>query len=82
MNQDDIIRMALGAGFGHDPATGHLVVSERYPDLVVTLGLERFFAAAYAAGAAAEREALLDLVDDYAKNNADLKAAIRERGQE
>jgi ribosome modulation factor len=27
-----------------------------------------------------EREALLDLVDDYAKNNTDLKAAIRARG--
>jgi hypothetical protein len=26
-----------------------------------------------------EREALLDLVDAYAKNNTDLKAAIRER---
>jgi hypothetical protein len=29
----------------------------------------------------AEREVLLDLVDDYAKNNIDLKAAIRARGQ-
>jgi hypothetical protein len=27
-----------------------------------------------------EREALLDLVDSYAKNNTDLKAAIRARG--
>jgi hypothetical protein len=27
----------------------------------------------------AEREALLDLVDEYAKNNTDLKAAIRAR---
>ncbi len=27
-----------------------------------------------------EREALLDLVDDYAKNNTDLKAAIQARG--
>jgi hypothetical protein len=27
-----------------------------------------------------EREALLDLVDAYAKNNTDLKAAIRARG--
>jgi hypothetical protein len=27
-----------------------------------------------------EREALIDLVDDYAKNNTDLKAAIRARG--
>jgi hypothetical protein len=29
--------------------------------------------------AAHEREALLDLVDNYAKNNTDLKAAIRAR---
>jgi hypothetical protein len=29
--------------------------------------------------AAHEREALLDLVDNYAKNNDDLKAAIRAR---
>jgi hypothetical protein len=27
-----------------------------------------------------EREALLDMVDAYAKNNTDLKAAIRARG--
>ena len=27
-----------------------------------------------------EREALLDLVDDYAKNNTELKDAIRARG--
>ena len=31
--------------------------------------------------AAHEREALLDLVDDYAKNNDDLKAAIRARSE-
>jgi hypothetical protein len=29
---------------------------------------------------AAERESILDLVDDYAKNNTDLIAAIRARG--
>jgi hypothetical protein len=28
-----------------------------------------------------EREAILDLVDAYAKNNTDLKAAIKARGQ-
>jgi hypothetical protein len=28
-----------------------------------------------------EREALLDLVESYAKNNADLKSAIRARGE-
>lgn len=30
---------------------------------------------------AAEREAMLDLVDSYAKNNTDLRDAIRARGQ-
>jgi hypothetical protein len=33
----------------------------------------------YEAGRQAEREALLDLVDSYAKNNTDLAAAIRAR---
>jgi hypothetical protein len=31
--------------------------------------------------AAAEREAILELVDSYAKNNTDLADAIRARGQ-
>jgi len=31
--------------------------------------------------ASAEREAILDLVDGYAKNNTDLAEAIRARGQ-
>lgn len=30
--------------------------------------------------AAAEREAMIDLVDSYAKNNTDLRDAIRARG--
>lgn len=33
------------------------------------------------AGKQAEREAILDLVDGYAKNNTDLAEAIRARGQ-
>ena len=33
------------------------------------------------AGRLIEREAILDLVDAYAKNNTDLKAAIKARGQ-
>lgn len=33
----------------------------------------------WCAGVKAEREALLDLVDSYAKNNTDLAAAIQER---
>ena len=40
-------------------------------------GLRRFAALV----ASAEREAILDLVDGYAKNNTDLAEAIRARGQ-
>lgn len=36
----------------------------------------------FEAGEAKEREAILDLVDGYAKNNTDLVEAIRARGQE
>jgi hypothetical protein len=36
---------------------------------------------AWANGAYKEREAMLDLVDSYAKNNTDLADAIRARGQ-
>lgn len=35
---------------------------------------------AWISGAKAEREAILELVDSYAKNNTDLAAAIRARG--
>lgn len=35
----------------------------------------------YEAGRLIERESILDLVDDYAKNNTDLVNAIRARGQ-
>ena len=34
----------------------------------------------FEAGRVIERESILDLVDDYAKNNTDLIAAIRARG--
>ena len=35
----------------------------------------------FEAGRMIERECILDLVDDYAKNNTDLADAIRARGQ-
>ena len=35
----------------------------------------------YEAGRLIERESILDLVDDYAKNNTDLVNAIRARGR-
>lgn len=47
MNKDDLIRMAREAG----------VISTKID------GIERFFQAAYAAGAAAERQAMLETID-------------------
>jgi len=35
----------------------------------------------YTMATALEREAMLDLVDSYAKNNTDLRDAIRARGK-
>ncbi len=72
MNQE-IIRMAREAGFEDDD---DLVLEPEVIWYISQAQLERFFHMARAA----EREALLDLVDDYAENNADLKAAIRARG--
>ena len=42
---------------------------------------EAAWIAAYGEAVQAEREAILDLVDGYAKNNTDLAEAIRARGQ-
>ena len=65
MKKQDIIRMAQEAGISQDHAQG------------MTLFLKDFAALV----ASAEREAILDLVDGYAKNNTDLAEAIRARGQ-
>lgn len=70
--KDDIIRMAREAG-GYRYEVDWCFEMEN---------LERFFQLAYAAGAAAEREACLDLAESYAKNNTDLHDAIRARGQQ
>jgi hypothetical protein len=70
MNREDIIRMAWKAGFERLGHTGNDWVC--YPE-----DIERFAALV----ASAEREAILDLVDGYAKNNTDLAEAIRARGQ-
>jgi len=82
MTRDDIIRMAREAGLpifdaaavAHDPAEQAMadIVTKVWHD-----SAERFAALV----AAAEREAVLDLVDAYAKNNTDLAAAIRARGE-
>lgn len=69
--REQVIRMAREAG-----------LMDWNGQCVLTDGqLERFFHLAAAAGAAAERESALDLVDDYAKGNTDLRDAIRARGE-
>jgi hypothetical protein len=71
MNREDIIRMAkeCGAYLAANVDGALLFWSESQ--------VERFAALV----ASAEREAILDLVDGYAKNNTDLAEAIRARGQ-
>ena len=51
MNREDVIRMAREAGF---------IINDENP---MTHSLERFAAAAFAAGAAAERQAMLETID-------------------
>ena len=63
--REEIIKMAREAGFKYGVT-----------DPVIYAAHERFFHMAQAA----EREAVLDLVDAYAKNNTDLAEAIRARG--
>jgi hypothetical protein len=68
MTQEDIIRMAQACW----PSDRRMwSVDADLPRL------ERFAALV----AAAEREAILDLVDNYARNEDDLMNAIRARGQ-
>ena len=79
MTEEDIIRMAREAGFCHDINNGIY--------LCAPIHIERFFQAAYAAGAAAEREACAQVCDDRDMgdcNREDMEAracaaAIRER---
>lgn len=78
MTRDHIIRMALEAGIDAESDT-----LCRYEGWVEPL--ERFFHAAYAAGAAAEREACADEVTDMGNKGWDCyhaAEAIRARGQQ
>jgi len=68
MKQEDIIRMAREAGWQEDMFGFGIWDSKEL----------NVFAALVAA---AERWAILELVDSYAKNNTDLADAIRARGQ-
>lgn len=64
MNQEDIIRMAREAGMEQD---GNNFFSPMSEEMDVHISdLERFFHAAYAAGAAAEREACATVCDEAA----------------
>jgi hypothetical protein len=89
MNRDDIIRMAHEAGW-----SGVFVIEwAKQPDehpvekslpVPVTMEqIERFFRAAYAAGAAAEREACAKIVETHQCTGwGILSAAIRARSKE
>ena len=70
MNRDEIIQMAREVGI--DPESDTLCNYDGWVDTLVDFAV---------LVAAAECEAILDLVDAYAKNNTDLTAAIRARGQ-
>jgi len=65
MNREDMIRMAKEAGWQYAHGESGYEPLWEFAALV----------------ASAEREAVLDLVDGYAKNNTDLAEAIRARGQ-
>ena len=65
MTQDEIIEMALSCGIGDPRIEFYKDQYEAFAKLV----------------AAKEREAVLDLVDAYAKNNTNLADAIRARGE-
>ena len=80
MNRDDVIRMAREAGMEQD---GDNFFSPSHEEIDVHIDdLERFAALAYAAGAASERKAILQIGrDQWFKTQADFEEAIRARGQ-
>lgn len=41
--KDKVIALALKAGFAHEVATGHIVATSGYTEVVCTAGLERFY---------------------------------------
>jgi hypothetical protein len=89
MKQEDIIRMAREAGMAGFDGTVHVMFQlEAFATLVEEAATEAANARATSSWTlmcekmvAFEREAILELVDSYAKNNTDLADAIRARGQ-
>ena len=77
MNKDDVIRMAREAGFEE-------LFKDSHDWVCFTEEIERFFQAAFAAGAAAEREACAKVCDalhyEVDAYGAQCAAAIRARG--
>lgn len=74
MNRDDIIRMAREAGFAHEVATGHIVATSGYTEVICTAGLERFAALV----AAAERDRIANEAKHIIKR-AEARGAAAER---
>lgn len=72
---DDIIRMAREAEKEREAMMQLFTDPENQPTQYGTVTVEYMHREI-----AAEREAVLDLVDDYAKDNTDLRDAIRARG--
>lgn len=70
MEQSEIIRMALEAGFEtEDWANGtHVIVYESGREIDITNELERFYELAYATGATHEREACAKVCEDLYKH--------------
>jgi hypothetical protein len=79
-----IIEMAREAGIRDCTCDGTRGCLERFAALVLVNTDPQSFMTwqeGNEAGRLSEREAILDLVDSYAKNNTDLADAIRARGQ-
>ena len=89
MTREEITRMAREAGLNVGPAgMGQTVWGsdtnlKRFAALVIANHPPQSFMSyqeGFEAGRLIERESILDLVDDYAKNNTDLIKAISARG--
>ena len=74
VNREDIIRMALEAGFAHDPKTDRIVAVDGFTEVGVTAGIERFAALV----AAHEREACAKACEDEAAEFRSQKEGCRD----
>ena len=79
VNRDDIIRMALEAGFAHDPKTDRIVAVDGFTEVGVTAGIERF-AALVAAEKDKEIKRLQDMLYEQLGELTALRAEKQMRG--